>query len=656
MGGNQDGRGAPRASLGDRVRFALERFAVRGLGHRLLLAAGIVASVAFTGGFLAFALGGFSTPEDSVWWAFLRLTDPGYLGDDEGVALRTISTVLTVLGYMLFLGLLIAILTQWLNQTLDHLQSGVTPIALSNHVIVLGWTGRTPSIVADLLAARQRARSFLSEHRVRVLRVIVLAERVDAALRQELRERLGPLWDDRRVLLRSGTPLRLDHLERVAFRSAAALILPGADFAERSPEAADAQVVKTLVSVAQHAHDGGSTPPHAVAELFDARQMPAASRAYGENAQVLATDRIVNRLIAQGMQSRGMHAVFHELLTLGLGNALHFRPVPELAGARFGGLRGAFSRAVALGLVRPERREAVLHPDPETVIAEDDALVLVARSSDDCTPVPGATTAESGAAPRECRRPLDVTRHVLILGWSRKVPALLQELQAYGADAFEIDVVSATPLDERERQLARYGAGLIEGRIRHHEAGFTAPGVLEQLRPERYQQIVLLASERASEEEEADAATVLGWLRLRELLPTSGGPEVLVELLGEENRLLIPDPRVCVLVSPEVMSYVVSQSALRPELAPVFDELSRPYGPQMVAQPLEALLPEAPSVSFRQLEEAAAARGQIAMGFYRGEGFGELALNPERDAHWRCQPGDLAVCLTSYADGPPGED
>jgi hypothetical protein len=47
---------------------------------------------------------------------------------------------------------------------------------------------------------------------------VILAERVDEALHQELRERLGALWNDRQVLLRSGTPLRIDHLERVTFR------------------------------------------------------------------------------------------------------------------------------------------------------------------------------------------------------------------------------------------------------------------------------------------------------------------------------------------------------------------------------------------------------------------------------------------------------
>ena len=75
---------------------------LRGLRYRLLIAASIVAAVALVaGGLIALLDAGSSELSAEVWWAFLRLTDPGYLGDDEGVARRSISTVVTVLGYVL---------------------------------------------------------------------------------------------------------------------------------------------------------------------------------------------------------------------------------------------------------------------------------------------------------------------------------------------------------------------------------------------------------------------------------------------------------------------------------------------------------------------------------------------------------------------------
>jgi hypothetical protein len=76
------------------------------------------------------------------------------LGDDEGLSRRLISTVLTILGYVLFMGSLIAIMTQWLNQKIRNFERGLTPIVRRNHILILGWTNRTLAIVDELMRAK----------------------------------------------------------------------------------------------------------------------------------------------------------------------------------------------------------------------------------------------------------------------------------------------------------------------------------------------------------------------------------------------------------------------------------------------------------------------------------------------------------------------
>jgi hypothetical protein len=629
---------------------------LRGLRYRLLLAASIVAVVALVAGALAALLDArFSDLYEAVWWAFLRLTDPGYLGDDEGIARRSVSTVVTVLGYVLFLGLLIAILTQWLNDIIRKLESGVTPVAVSDHVILLGWTHRTPTLVSELLRTTARAQRFLARRGARDLRIVILAEHVDDALVRELRERLGKLWNDRQVLLRSGTPLRVDHLERVAFRDAAVLILPGAEFGERKPESVDAQTVKTLMTVSKHAREAGSVPPLAVAELYDGRRACVARQAYGGESEILAADDIISRLIAQSVRQRGLWNVFSELLTLHEGNAVYVRKVEGQAGAKFRDLRGAFSRAILLGTVRSGEGSPALNPDPETVLEAGDFLVFVARSFEDCVSgaTPRASAPTSTAAPL---RPSPDGRRVLMLGWSRKMPALLEEFARYGGNAFEIDVVSSTPVEERESALARHASEGPRGRVRQIEAGYTAPGVLEGLEPQRYDNIVLLASEQLAEEEQADATTVFTYLMLRGLLPEEGPrPELFVELMDEENEFLFRREDQDVIVSPMLVSYLLSQVSLRRELAAVFAELTQPWGAQIVLQPAREYLATNGPLRFEDLECAAAARGEIALGLRRAqEPDAGLALNPDRDTEWTLAPGDEVVVLASYAD-PGGE-
>ena len=122
----------------NRLRFFLERLLLGGAHFHLLVIAGLILLVSWSAGFLAFmAAGSFESIFDASWWAFLRLSDPGYLGDDQGALLRILSTVVTVLGYVLFMGALIAIMTQWLNATIRRFENGLTPVSIKGHILIL---------------------------------------------------------------------------------------------------------------------------------------------------------------------------------------------------------------------------------------------------------------------------------------------------------------------------------------------------------------------------------------------------------------------------------------------------------------------------------------------------------------------------------------
>ena len=162
------------------LQFALERWIQKGIIAQLLFTAGVVGLVAVAGGLVAWATTpGFDDHWSAIWWAFLRLTDPGYLGDDQGFALRVISTVITVAGYVLFMGSLIAIMTQWLAATMRRLEIGVTPISMRGHVVILGWSNRTPEVIRKFLQARGRLARFLDRKHARKLQVVVLGDSLD---------------------------------------------------------------------------------------------------------------------------------------------------------------------------------------------------------------------------------------------------------------------------------------------------------------------------------------------------------------------------------------------------------------------------------------------------------------------------------------------
>jgi hypothetical protein len=103
------------------------------------------------------------------------------------------------------------------------------------------------------------------------------------------------------------------------------------------------------------------------------------------------------------------------------------------------------------------------------------------------------------------------------------------------------------------------------------------------------------------------------------------------------------------VVSDQLSSLMMAQLSERPELALVFDELfastgpsigmwaAGPYGADGIPQPFTAFV------------AAARARGQVAIGYRRGEG--EVAVNPPKEDLVDLEPDDQLVLLAR--DGSP---
>jgi hypothetical protein len=625
------------------IRFTFERLLLRGLHYRLMFAAAIVAFVAISAGLLVLTLDpNFQDAGEAIWWSFLRLTDPGYLGDDEGLASRSISTVVTVLGYVLFLGLLIAILTQWMNALILRAESGATRVVFKNHILILGWNQRTPSIVLELLQTGSRALRFLQSSGAHSLRIVILTEHVDAELREELKSSLGARWDDRCVVLRSGSPLKLDGLERAAFHDAAAIILPGADFATSRPGVADSEIIKTLASISQCGRQAGHTPL-AVAALYNANRGDVARRAYSGQLEVVTADQLVSRLMAQCMLQPGLWPVYWELFSLNQDNAIYVRELDEESVTDIGKARLACPKAVVIGVIPSKTRKPILNPPGDMRINSGDALIFIAKHYADCrladVVAPTSITQMPGWHPVASE-----IETVLILGWSRKVPKVLVELLSY-QQQIRIDVAAITPVDEREISIDSVISAQRAETVRQIEVNFMDPDLLAEIRPENYDAVLMIARERMEDEAIADAATLSGYLTVDTLLTGTDGAHIVAEVLEEENEALFDRERCDAIVSPMIVSYILSQVALEPELGLIYQELIQPFGTTILFRALETGFEKA-ECSFSELAAQAAARGETAIGIVTSSaGARQTCLNPGADAHWTCEEIEQVIVL-----------
>ena len=602
------------------LKFQVEQLLLRGAHSRLLFIASMVGVVAIVGGLVVQATDApLEDGKSAVWWAFLRLTDPGYLGDDEGMARRLISATLTVLGYVLFMGSLIAILTQWLNQKIRDFERGLTPIFRRNHVLILGWTNRTPAIVEELMRAEGRVRRFLRRRGARSLHVVILAEDVSLERTIELRRTLGDLWKTGKITFRSGTPLRLKHLERVDFLHASAIILPGADFAYGSANESDTRIVKTLLSIAKHASDSADESlPLLVTEIFDPRKVSMARGTYRGNLEVLASDVFIARCMAQTVRHPGLSSVFQEILSHGQGSTIFMRSFESLAGACFGDLTLSSPNAILLGVVRSEEERycPLLNPSTNLRLESADRLVFLARAYEDCEVRTGDLSQHPKDEYRETA-PARVKneRRILILGWNHKVAAFLKELARYIHERFDIAIFSLVPAAERETELNRQGIDVHRVVLTHCEGDYTSPTELAAMKPSSYDNVVFLGSDWLETQEESDARTIMGHLVLQNALKgLPDKPEILVDLMDADNVELFDDGNSEVLVTPTIVSHVLAQVALRRELNVVYEELFDAGGAEIFFRRVSDYGTTGQEIALEQLTEKAAGCGEIVLG------------------------------------------
>ena len=630
------------------MRGALARFA-------LLLA--LVLLVAFGAGLLVRTIApGFDSVGGAVWWAFLRLTDPGYLGDDDGLARATISTAITVLGYILFMGALIAILVQWLHGTMERLELGLTPVAMDAHIVLLGWTSRTPAMLEEIMASEGRIERFLRERGARRLRVAVLAERAGPTLMAELRQHLREHWNARQIVLRSGSCLRLEELERVDFAHAAAVLLPAADTAAGNALDADARSVKTLMTIgAALAEEPPDEPPLMVMEVQDTRHAAALRALYPGPLEIVAGDDVLVQLMVQSVRQPGLSHVYQEFLSDARGSQIYVREQPQLVGASFEQLAYSFPEGVLLGIVRPDGNRfcALLNPAGDLRLQQGDRVAVLASSYSDALPPAGV-----GPAPNLTERPppsprRQQQRRVLVLGWNQLVPALLEEFASYPDEHFDIDIVSEVAASKRTKRIAVEDLDEKRVRIRQLELDYTVAAYLEDLEPAAYDNVLLLRSGRLKAGAESDARTILAYLLLRELTVGAEGPHVLMELTDPDNTRLfetrLENEHTEIIVTPRIVSHMLARVAMRRELRAVFDELFSSGGHDIAFRPIMDYGLTAGRHAFSDLQKAADARGGIAIGLRRhgrrGDMDGGVELNPGRDERLDLEERDELIVI-----------
>ncbi|MEU7578615.1 NAD-binding lipoprotein [Streptomyces sp. NPDC041068] len=553
----------------------------------------------------------------------------GAIGTPAYVAL----SVLLALVALFFASTLVGLITAGVNRKIMSLRLGRSQVIEERHTVVLGWSDQVFPIVSELVEANANQRRAA---------VAILADRDKVAMEGEIHTQV-PDTGTTRVICRTGDTSDPAVIGRVGLHTARSILVvsPG-------DEDADSQVIKTLLAV--NSGGGRRGDAHLVAAVRDGRHHAAACLAAGDDGCVLNIDDVTARLIVQTSRQPGLSLVYQQLLDF-TGDEFYTVPAPPaLVGRTFGDALLAYDTSSVVGLVRPDGTVAV-NPPSATTIGADDRIVAVAADDDAVVLDTGRPPEVDEAAvvvpvPREA-----VPERILLLGWNRRAPLIIEQLDGYVAPGSVLDIVA-----HGERVVDEAAALTPPDRLK---TGFRCgatdrPEVLSELDIGSYASVVVLGYE----DEEgrigaaSDVGTLVTLLHLRALgRALNRHLPVVTEMSDDRNRALAPlSEGTDFIVSGKIVSLLMTQIAENHELAGLFRELGDPEGSEIYLRPACDYVAPGHEVSYATVVESARRQGQCAIGYRLGEeaalepAFG-VRLNPGKRERLSLGAGDSVIVL-----------
>jgi hypothetical protein len=410
-----------------------------------------------------------------------------------------------------------------------------------------------------------------------------------------------------RVVCRSGSPLDLDDLKIVSPDTARAIIVvsPGGQYP-------DLPVGKSMMALAKD-RDRRTKPYHIVAAVHRPTNLEIFRIIGGDEAQVFMVDRLISYLTAQACRQPGLSAVYGELFSFE-GAALYFQEEPGLIGTSYGEALFRNEDSALLGLQFSDGRVQI-NPPMETVIRSGDKVIAIS-ADDDTIRLSGRTDfAINGEAVRDGASSPAPLEQLLILGWNRRGPMILEQLSYYVPAESEVRVVA--PIEPQQMQADCAALQLHGMRVTFEQGNLIDRPTLDRLVTARYQSIVILSPVDAPEVQLADASTIITLLHLRDIARKTGRTlSIISEILDVRNRDLAEVTSADdVIISEQLVALAMTQIAENKDVVPIFVDLLSPAGNEIYLKTAGDYVAPGLPVNFYTVLEAARRRGQTAIGY-----------------------------------------
>jgi hypothetical protein len=631
---------------------------------------------------------------------------------EQGPLGRLVSNVIYMVGVATF-AVIIGIASDKISSSVESVRVSNERVMEVGHTVVVGWGEYANPMMRQLESARREGRLKGP--------VVFLSERPKEEMDEAAKEELGrfPGGAGLSVITRTGSASHLNDVDRVAAGTAQRIIvLPPEKGTDDDDAAASARDTTGLALSLQRGVRPASPEKRAsvvvaapsgygAAEFVDG----GSADGFGSYAEI-QPEGWISRLLAQCAMQPSLSHVYNELLLQGAGCELYTAPVNQhrrsLLGKTFEEATARFSNAIALGVVQSGdegggEEKVVLAPPADMVLAEGDAVVLMARSRRDALPtrprplLRGGGGGGGGGAPavglespsqRKAKtRTLAASsaggpQRVLMLNGDPSMPDFIEQVATVLPRGSEITLLAPSRLSGG---LTSSPTGLKHGSTFNFVRGDpTSISDLRRIGAHEFDVVVWMQPCGGSDADDAKLLVTL--LSLQEAADASpstghegrggaaaavqeGGPKKMPRIVGEvhspsmlqllrEGVGLAAGEQGFVLPN-ELVSGILVQCALQPEVRGVYLELLSDNGKEIASAPASLYADDGDGgevaegqedaartreVTFEALAARARARGEVALGV-RLSGEDKPRLNPPRRTKVRVDQGDQLIVL-----------
>lgn len=694
-------------SLSDRLIFAVDEFVQWNPAARLM-ALTLLSVALVSAGAVLFRRADPSRKEvtSPVWSAVRAYVNP--MEDDwDSNVLRVVSCVNAAAG-MIFFALLVGMVTEGVESSIKRIDSGTSAVVASNHVLVCGWNGHVPRMLASIYADNPATR------------VVVLAtSRERSELVSELSDVLSLKQRKRiKLMIRPGVPILSEDLARVAASRASRIVLlasspSGSDDAVVSSSAreeANRLVIARALALRDALPDykGGI-----LAELSSPRDEAIVRKILaptGARVHTLNTDLAFHKFLAQATRQPGLCDVISRLM--GDSPAETFRVVPaqtaapHLVGRRLSevsptavpgsilcGTMDAATGAMHLGVGNANRvSDAPLRPGSRLVLLGAHAGSKAAAAKGASADPAAASTAAAPLLAEALTVPIrssvgnsKAAESILICGWRHDLVATLEELGASVPRGSTVTIVA--PDADLGLPKAAGNARIVHvrgnpGQYDALRAALTrrVPGRRHGHGRPAHDHVLVLssalnggASELSADSLEEDSKSLANLAYVIAALDADGdgAPDdvhVAAEFMSSRvGEIAAAENAVGNVIMPRVLASRLAAQAVRDSsVYRLWMELLSQTGREVYVRPAaeylsiptaaaasaEADAPEPLLASFAQLARSvAAARDDVLLGYAPAgsEGMGGAVINPtdaDRDTMRTWGPGDQLIVMS----------